>query len=37
MTDEFIALAKQAMADRDLELARQKLQEILRLDRTPMI
>ncbi|HUD56363.1 MAG TPA: protein kinase [Terracidiphilus sp.] len=33
MTDEFIALAKQAMADRDLELARQKLQEILRLDR----
>ncbi|MGA9463418.1 MAG: protein kinase [Terracidiphilus sp.] len=33
MTDEFIAMAKQAIADGDLELARQKLQEIIRLDR----
>ena len=32
-TDEFVALARQAMDDGDLEQARQKLQEILRLDR----
>lgn len=33
MTDEFLAHAKSAMEERSWEVARQKLQEILRLDR----
>lgn len=33
MTDEFMAQAKTAMEDRSWDIARQKLQEILRLDR----
>ena len=33
MTDEFMAQAKTAMEDRSWDTARQKLQEILRLDR----
>src|ERR1700733_1199701 len=33
MADEFLAIARKAIGDQDFELARQKLQEILKVDR----